>query len=79
LRYVDKGNGTIEAEGNGDASFLMGDFKNHPVYDFLKKQKRVLLTDANWRDNGLGAGWAWDDLTAITWLKEVLCLSMATW
>jgi D-alanyl-D-alanine carboxypeptidase/D-alanyl-D-alanine-endopeptidase (penicillin-binding protein 4) len=64
LRYVDKGNGTIEAEGNGDASFLMGDFKNHPVYDFLKKQKRVLLTDANWRDNGLGAGWAWDDFNS---------------
>lgn len=61
LRYIDKGNGTIEAEGNGDASFLMADFKNHPVYDFLKKQKRVLLTDANWRENGLGAGWAWDD------------------
>ncbi|MES2372227.1 MAG: D-alanyl-D-alanine carboxypeptidase [Bacteroidota bacterium] len=64
LRYIDKGNGTIEAEGNGDASFLMGDFKNHPVYDFLKKQKRVLLTDANWRDNGLGAGWAWDDFNS---------------
>jgi D-alanyl-D-alanine carboxypeptidase/D-alanyl-D-alanine-endopeptidase (penicillin-binding protein 4) len=61
LRYIDKGNGTIEAEGNGDASFLMSDFKNHPVYDFLKKQKKVLLTDANWRDNALGAGWAWDD------------------
>ncbi len=61
LRYVDKGNGTIEAEANGDASFLMADFKTHPVYDFLKKQKRILLTDANWKDNGLGAGWAWDD------------------
>jgi D-alanyl-D-alanine carboxypeptidase/D-alanyl-D-alanine-endopeptidase (penicillin-binding protein 4) len=61
LRYIDKGNGIIEAEGNGDASFLMSDFKNHPVYDLLKKQKRVLLTDANWKDNALGAGWAWDD------------------
>lgn len=64
LRYIDKGNGIIEAEGNGDASFLMGDFKDHPVYDFLKKQKRVLLTDANWRDNALGAGWAWDDFNS---------------
>lgn len=61
LRYVDKGNGTIEAEANGDASFLMADFKTHPVFDFLKKQKRILLTDANWKDNALGAGWAWDD------------------
>ncbi|MEO7530990.1 MAG: D-alanyl-D-alanine carboxypeptidase, partial [Sediminibacterium sp.] len=61
LRYVDKGNGTIEAEANGDASFLMADFKTHPVFDFLKKQKRILLTDANWKDNALGMGWAWDD------------------
>ncbi len=61
LRYVDKGNGTIEAEANGDASFLMADFTTHPVFDFLKKQKRILLTDANWKDNALGAGWAWDD------------------
>ncbi|MEO8171870.1 MAG: D-alanyl-D-alanine carboxypeptidase [Sediminibacterium sp.] len=61
LRYIDKGNGTIEAEGNGDASFLMADFKKHPVYDLLKKQKKILLTDANWKDNGLGMGWAWDD------------------
>ncbi len=64
LRYVNKGNGTIEVEANGDASFLLNDFKNQPAYDFLKKQKRILLTDENWKDNGLGAGWAWDDYNA---------------
>lgn len=61
LRYVDKGNGTIEAEGNGDPSFLLAEFPNQPVLDFLKKQRRVLLTDQNWKDHALGAGWAWDD------------------
>lgn len=61
IRYVDKGNGTIEVEANGDASFLHPDFKNQPVYEFLKKQKKILLTDENWKDNALGAGWAWDD------------------
>lgn len=61
LRYVDKGNGTIEAEGNGDASFLLAEFPNQPVLDFLKKQKRILLTDQNWKDHALGTGWAWDD------------------
>jgi len=61
LRYVDKGNGTIEVEANGDPSFLHPDFTKQPAYDFLKKQKRILLTDENWRDNALGAGWAWDD------------------
>jgi len=61
IRYVDKGNGTIEVEANGDASFLHPDFSNQPVFDFLKKQDRILLTDENWKDNALGAGWAWDD------------------
>ena len=61
IRYVDKGNGTIELEGNGDPSFLHPDFVNQPVLDFLKKQKKILLTDENWKDNALGAGWAWDD------------------
>ena len=61
IRYVDKGNGTIELEPNGDPSFLHPDFVNQPVLDFLKKQKKILLTDENWKDNALGAGWAWDD------------------
>ena len=39
LRYVDKGNGTVEVEANGDPTFLHPDFKNQPAYDFLKKQK----------------------------------------
>lgn len=61
IRYVDKGDGIVEVEANGDASFLHPDFKNQPVFDFLKKQKKILLTDDNWKDNALGAGWAWDD------------------
>ena len=61
IRYVDKGNGTVEVEANGDPSFLHPNFKTHPVLDFLKKQKRILLTDENWKDNALGSGWTWDD------------------
>lgn len=61
LRYVDKGDGIVEVEANGDPSFLHPDFAKQPVYTFLKKQKKIILTDENWHDNGLGAGWAWDD------------------
>ena len=61
LRYVDKGNGTIEVEANGDASFLHPDFISQPAFEFLRKQKKILLTDENWKANGLAAGWAWDD------------------
>ncbi|HQR93790.1 MAG: hypothetical protein B7Y15_01170 [Bacteroidetes bacterium 24-39-8] len=61
LRYVDKGNGTIEIEPSGDPSFLHPDFPNQPVYDFLKKQKNILLTHQNWKAKGWGMGWSWDD------------------
>jgi D-alanyl-D-alanine carboxypeptidase/D-alanyl-D-alanine-endopeptidase (penicillin-binding protein 4) len=61
LRYIQKDNSTVEIEANGDASFLVRDFKDQPAFDFLKKQKKIVLTDANWKDNALGMGWAWDD------------------
>ena len=61
LRYVEKNNGSIEAEGTGDPTFLHSDFKNQPVFDILKRKKNILLTDENWKENALGAGWAWDD------------------
>lgn len=61
IRYVDKGNGLIEVEANGDPTFMHPDFPNQPVVSFLKKQQKILLTDANWKDNALAAGWAWDD------------------
>ena len=61
LRYVDKGNGVVEVEANGDPSFLHPEFSRQPAFDFRREQKKILLTDENWRDNALGAGWAWDD------------------
>lgn len=61
LRYVDKGNGTIEVEVNGDPTFLHPDFKNQPVFVFLKSKQNILLTDNNWKEKGWGYGWAWDD------------------
>lgn len=64
FRYVDKGNGTIELEANGDPSFLHPDYPRQPAFDWLKKQSRLLLTGQNWKDASLGAGWAWDDYTS---------------
>jgi D-alanyl-D-alanine carboxypeptidase/D-alanyl-D-alanine-endopeptidase (penicillin-binding protein 4) len=61
LRYVDKGNGAVEIAATGDPSFLHPDFQFQPVYDFLKKQNNVILTDQNWKAKSLGMGWAWDD------------------
>ncbi|NDA60649.1 MAG: hypothetical protein EBX50_01280, partial [Chitinophagia bacterium] len=40
LRYVDKGSGIIELEGNGDPTFLHPGFPNQPAFQFLQKQSR---------------------------------------
>ncbi len=61
IRYVNKGNGIIEVEANGDPTFLHPDFKNQLVFNFLQSQQKILLTDENWKENSLGLGWAWDD------------------
>ena len=64
FRWVDKGAGSVEAEANGDPTFLHPDFLQQPAFDWLKKQQKIVLTDQNWKDKGLGAGWAWDDYTS---------------
>lgn len=61
MRYVDKGAGVIELEGNGDPTFLHPGFPNQPAYQFLRKHSRIVLTNQNWKEPALGAGWAWDD------------------
>lgn len=46
----------------GDPTLLHSEFTNNPVIDFLKSsQKPVYITDANWKDEALGAGWSWND------------------
>ena len=46
----------------GDPSLLHSDFKKNPVIDFLQKtNKHIYITDGNWKEEALGAGWSWSD------------------
>ena len=46
----------------GDPSLLHSDFKTNPVINFLQKTtKHIYITDANWKEEALGNGWAWSD------------------
>ncbi|MFL5744089.1 MAG: D-alanyl-D-alanine carboxypeptidase/D-alanyl-D-alanine-endopeptidase [Niastella sp.] len=48
--------------GTGDPSLLHPDYKKQPVIEFLQKTKKHLyITDTNWKDEALGAGWSWND------------------
>src|SRR6185437_7227143 len=56
-------NGKVEIIGTGDPTFLLDEFKNQPVYDFLKSSTSInYLSDATpERFTPLGDGWSWDD------------------
>lgn len=60
LRYQMKGDSTV-IEPTGDPTFLLGEFKNQPALVFLKKQKKIYLTEDFLYKDFLGNGWAWND------------------
>ena len=46
----------------GDPTVLHPDYTFQPLISFLKRtSKNILITNSNWKDEALGAGWAWDD------------------
>ncbi|MEO7309463.1 MAG: D-alanyl-D-alanine carboxypeptidase [Chitinophagaceae bacterium] len=62
LRYTLVNDSQMVVQPAGDPTFFHSDFKTNPVYDFLKKQPRHFTIDAsNWKETGLGNGWAWND------------------
>lgn len=61
LQYSER-NDSVFVQATGDPSFLHRDYKQHPVFDFLKKQTNpVVIQQNNWKTEALGYGWAWDD------------------
>ena len=61
LRYNDTLDYTVII-GTGDPTFLHPDFKNQPIYEFLKKGKRkILINESGFGEQPLGSGWAWND------------------
>ncbi|MEO8853878.1 MAG: D-alanyl-D-alanine carboxypeptidase, partial [Ginsengibacter sp.] len=62
LRYR-MDNGAVDFIGTGDPSFLLPEFKNQPVFDFLNKSKTInyVLDRTAPGFTPLGEGWAWDD------------------
>ena len=59
LRYQSQDTGII-IYPTGDPSFLHPDFKQQPVFDFLKNKSNLRYSPAHFTE-ALGAGWAWDD------------------
>jgi D-alanyl-D-alanine carboxypeptidase/D-alanyl-D-alanine-endopeptidase (penicillin-binding protein 4) len=61
IRYAETDT-SIMVLPTGDPTLLHRDFINQPVIDFLKKKnKNIYITDTNWKEIAVGAGWSWDD------------------
>ena len=61
LRYTIRGDGELYIEPSGDPTLLHPDFKNHPVFDFLRKYKTINVLKPVFTDEFMGMGWSWDD------------------
>lgn len=60
LRYA-KNSDSITIFATGDPTFLHADYKQHPAFDFLTKQKEIYLSYNFLYKDFLGNGWAWND------------------
>ncbi|HKP31486.1 MAG TPA: D-alanyl-D-alanine carboxypeptidase, partial [Chitinophagaceae bacterium] len=46
----------------GDPTFLHKDFLKQPVVSLLQNsKKKIYISQFNWKEDGLGYGWSWDD------------------
>lgn len=60
IKYDQVNDSTVVIKGMADPSFMHTDYKNNPVFDFLKKYKTIEIIDPAF-DEYLGAGWGWGD------------------
>lgn len=60
LHYIIRQPDTVFIAGTGSPDFLHPDFKNQPVFNFLKQYKQVILSVKPYTDF-LGSGWSWSD------------------
>lgn len=60
IKYDQVNDSSVVIKGMADPSFMHTDYKNNPVFDFLKKYKTIEIIDPAF-DEYLGAGWGWGD------------------
>ncbi len=63
IRYQFINDSSILVQPTGDPTLLHADYVNQPVYRFLQRFQQITLTNAQFTDNFMGRGWAWDDYT----------------
>ena len=62
IRYRIENDSTVIIRATGDPTFLHPDYKNQPVFDFLKRFKNIKIEQPTF-SRFLGNGWSWNDYT----------------
>ena len=60
MRYSIVNDSVIIVKGTADPTFLHPDFKNQPVFNLLKRFKRIVVF-SNGFNEYFGSGWTWND------------------
>ena len=60
VKYDIVNDSTIVVKGTADPTFMHSDYKNQPVYNFLKHFRSIQIVQSSFTDF-LGNGWAWND------------------
>ncbi len=60
IQYRVENESTVVIRSTGDPTFLHPDFKNQPVFDFLKQFKNIQIEQPAF-SRFMGSGWAWGD------------------
>jgi D-alanyl-D-alanine carboxypeptidase/D-alanyl-D-alanine-endopeptidase (penicillin-binding protein 4) len=62
IQYRIENDSTVIIRATGDPTFLHPDYKNQPVFDFLKRFKNIKIERPAF-SRFLGNGWSWNDYT----------------
>ncbi len=62
IQYRIENDSTVIIRATGDPTFLHPDYKNQPVFDFLKQFKNIRIERPAF-SRFLGNGWSWNDYT----------------
>ena len=60
IQYRIENESTVVIRSTGDPTFLHSDYKNQPVFDFLKQFKNIQIERPSF-SGFMGNGWAWGD------------------
>lgn len=60
IKYALINDSTVLIKGMADPSFMHSDYRNNPVFNFLKKYKIIQIINPDF-DQYVGAGWGWGD------------------